>query len=167
MKTLIRQIAAVGLFVTSGLAMGRATDAPAGAGSTVTQLSFLTGLWQGTAPGGRTAEELISTGEGGVMLSAGREFKDGKCVFFDLVVFAEKAGKLVLIPHPNGKVSKDVFPATTVDGMKKRAVFENPAHDFPKVFVYEIVDGARLRITLRGEMQGKPVEEVYELKQGK
>lgn len=130
---------------------------------TLTQLAFLTGLWRGTSSNGTTAEELISTSEGGVMLSAGREFKDGRCVFFDLVAFIEKEGTITLIPHPNGKRSANTFPLTSLDVAANRAVFENPAHDFPKVFTYELTTPGRLRITLTGDMKGKPAKETYEL----
>lgn len=141
----------------------RAADPSAASpGAGVAQLAFLTGTWHGATSSGRTADEVISSTEGGVMVSAGREFKDGRCVFFDLSVFAEKAGVLTLQPYPNGKISKDAFPATSLDVTAKRVVFENPAHDFPKKFVYE-VKGDRLKITLSGEMKGKMVEEVFDL----
>jgi hypothetical protein len=126
-------------------------------------LSFLTGLWRGTSSSGATAEELISTPDGGVMLSAGREFKDGKCVFYDLVVFASPKGVLTLIPHPGGKPSPDVFPLLAFDAAAKRATFQNNAHDFPKKFVYELTEPNRLRITLTGEIKGVPVTETYNL----
>ncbi len=158
----IARLASV-LLTTIALATAAAeTSAPKS--DSVVQLAFLTGHWRGTAADGHAAEELVSAPEGGVMLSAGREFENGKCVFFDLVVFTEKAGVLTLIPHPNGLLSRHVFPNTSIDAAAKRAVFENPAHDFPKKFVYELVTPDRLRITLTGEIKGKPAEDVFELK---
>lgn len=136
----------------------------------LTQLSFLTGLWRGTSGNGVTAEELISTPEGGVMLSAGREFKNGRCIFFDLVVFTEKDGAIALIPHPNGKRSPRTFPLVTLDGSgttTPRAVFENREHDFPQTFTYELTAPDRLRITLVGEQKGRPAREIYELARAK
>ena len=129
----------------------------------VAQLAFLTGHWRGTAADGHAAEEIISTPEGGVLLCTGREFERGKCVFFDLVVFVEKAGVLTLIPHPNGKLSPHTFPATS-DATAKRAVFENAAHDFPKKFVYELIAPDHLRITLTGTIKGESAEDVFDLK---
>lgn len=156
MKSLARFLAfALILFPTSGLAAAE---------SGVASLAFLSGHWRGTSTSGNVAEESISSAEGDIMLSTGREFADGKCVFYDLVVFTERAGTLTLIPHPNGKLSKDVFPATAVDASTKRAVFENPDHDFPKKFVYELVGPDHLRITLSGVLKGKPAEEIYDLK---
>ena len=133
----------------------------------VAQLAFITGSWRGTSSSGTTAEELTSTPEGGVLVSAGREFKGGKCVFYDLVVFTEKDGAVTLIPHPNGKRSADVFPLVTLDASAKRATFENKAHDFPKSFTYELVAPDRLRITLAGDMKGQPATEVFDLQRAK
>lgn len=141
-----------------------ATVGPAQEKSGVAQLAFLAGSWRGTSSSGATAEELISKPEGGVMVSAGREFKDGKCVFYDLVVFAEKDGAVILIPHPNGRRSPRSFPLTALDAAAKRATFENREHDFPKTFVYELVGPDRLRLTLSGEMKGQPATEVYDLR---
>lgn len=139
------------------------SHAPLRPPSSLSQLSFLTGLWRGTSSSGATAEELISSPEGGVMLSAGREFKDGKCVFFDLVAFTEKSGAVTLTPHPNGKRSPRTFPLITLDATAQRAVFENREHDFPKTFTYELTAPDRLRITLTGEQKGQPAREIYEL----
>jgi len=133
----------------------------------VAQLAFITGSWRGTSSSGTTAEELTSTPEGGVLVSAGREFKNGKCVFYDLIVFTEKEGAVILTPHPNGKRSADVFPLVKLDAGAKRATFENPAHDFPRTFTYELLAPDRLRITLAGDMKGQPATEVFDLQRVK
>jgi hypothetical protein len=147
------------VFSFAAIAAGAATGVPTG----VAALAFLTGHWRGTLPDGRVAEEVCTTPEGGVLLSAGREFADGKCVFFDLVVFAEKDGTVVLTPHPFGRRSEHAFPLVALDAAARRAVFENLEHDFPKRFVYELVAADRLRITLTGEMKGQAATEVYNL----
>lgn len=153
------------LLVSITLALAAATLAQEK--SSVTQLAFLTGHWRGTSTSGATAEEIISAPEGGVMLSAGREFQGGKCIFFDLVAFTEKDGAVQLIPHPNGRRSPRTFPLVQLDAQAKRATFENKEHDFPKTFVYELVAPDRLRITLTGEMKGQPGSETYELQRVK
>ncbi len=132
--------------------------------TSLASLAFLTGTWRGTSTSGATAEEVISTPEGGVMLSAGREFKGGKCIFFDLVVFTEKNGTVMLIPHPNGKRSPHTFPLVTLDPSTKRATFENKENDFPKTFDYELVASDHLRVTLTGIMKGQPASEIYDLR---
>jgi len=137
-----------------------ATTAPAR--HTLAQLAFLTGLWRGTSSSGATAEELISSPDGGVMLCAGREFKGDRCIFFDLVAFVEKDDAITLIPHPNGRRSAHTFPLVTLDAAAKRAVFENQAHDFPKVFTYEFTAPGCLSITLTGEQKGQPAKETYD-----
>ncbi len=137
---------------------------PAQEKSGVAQLAFLTGVWRGASTSGATAEEVISNPEGGVMLSTGREFKSGRCVFYDLVAFTEKDGAVMLIPHPNGRRSPRTFPMVALDVAAKRATFENKEHDFPKTFVYELVAPDRLRVTLTGEMKGQPATETYDLR---
>ncbi len=141
--------------------------APAQEKTTVVQLGFISGSWRGTSSSGAAAEELTSSPEGGVMVSAGREFEKGRCTFYDLVVFTEKDGAVVLIPHPNGKRSPHVFPLVKFDASAKRAVFENQAHDFPKTFTYELVAPDHLRITLAGDQKGQPAAEVYDLQRAK
>lgn len=149
------------------LALIASAAAPAQEKQSVAQLAFLAGTWRGTSSSGATAEEVFSTAEGGVMLSAGREFQGGKCVFYDLVVFAEKDGAVSLLPHPNGRRSPRMFPLVTFDAAARRATFENPEHDFPKAFTYEIVAPDHLRITLTGVQKGQPAKETYELKRVK
>jgi len=133
----------------------------------VAQLGFFSGSWRGTSSSGAAAEELISAPEGGVIVSAGREFQNGKCTFYDLVVFAEKDGAVILIPHPNGKRSADVFPLVKLEAGAKRALFENPQHDFPRTFTYELTAPDHLRITLAGVMKGQPATEVYDFQRAK
>ncbi len=88
------------------------------------------------------------------MLSAGREFQGGKCIFYDLVVFAAKDSGVSLIPHPNGRRSPRTFPLVKFEAAAKRATFENKEHDFPKTFVHELVVPDHLRITLTGDQKG-------------
>ena len=148
-------------------ALAFASVAPAQEKPAVAQLAFLAGSWRGTSSSGTAAEELISTPEGGVMLSAGREFQGDKCVFFDLVTFTEKDGAVVLTPHPNGRRSPHAFPLVKFEAAAKRATFEHKEHDFPKTFVYELVAPDRLRITLTGDQKGQPATEVYDLQRVK
>jgi hypothetical protein len=44
-----------------------------------------------------------------VLLSTGREFKGGKCIFYDLVVITEQDGAVVLIPHPTANAARTCF----------------------------------------------------------
>jgi hypothetical protein len=167
LRTLRRCALLVALFACSPLPHSAAESArvlsekPA---ATLAQLAFLTGTWRGTSSSGATAEEIFSSPEGGVMLSTGREFKNGRCIFFDLVAFTEQNGAVTLIPHPNGKRSPRTFPLVSLDAAAKRVRFENPEHDFPKSFTYELVAPDHLRITLAGDRQGRPFTETFDLR---
>lgn len=138
------------LALTAGVGpMGAAEKLPVEA--TVADLAFLAGTWRGVSSTGWAAEEMISEPRGGVMLATAREFVEGRCVFFDLVVFADREGRVVLLPHPNGKRSPHDFPLVALDGAARRVEFRNAANDFPQTFVYQVDGDGGLRITLSGE----------------
>jgi hypothetical protein len=153
--------------LASGMCDAVAAVAPAQEKPGVAQLAFLAGTWRGPSSSGTSAEELISTPEGGVIVAAGREFRGGKCVFYDLVVITARAGVVSLIPHPYGKPSPRTFPLVTFEAAANRATFENQEHDFPKVFVYELVAPDHLRITLTGEKKGQAAKEVFDLRRAR
>lgn len=147
------------------LLLATAAALPAQEKSRVADLAFLAGHWRGpSTAAGVTAEEFIAPPEGGVMVSSAREFRDGRCIFYDFMAFVEKDGGVQVIPHPMGRRSPRVFPLVELNAPARRAVFENKEHDFPKSFTYEIVAPDRLRITLRGDRKGQPATEVLDLK---
>ncbi len=118
--------------------------------SPIADLDWLAGHWRGTSTDGTTIESFYTSADGGVVLGSSKEFKEGRCVFFDLELFHEKDGQLELAPHPDGKRSKDSFPLTALDRAGRKATFSNPQHDWPQVFVYQRVDEEHLFIALSG-----------------
>ncbi len=146
MRALLLTMLAFIVAVTTGVTLRGERSAVA----TVAGLAFLAGTWRGTTSTGLAAEEVISEPRGGVILAAGREFRSGRCVFFDLVVIAERDDAVVLLPHPNGKRSPHAFPLVAFDVAGRRAEFANPTNDFPQTFVYQLDGDGRLRITLSG-----------------
>lgn len=133
-----------------GLAAVVLAESTGATGPRVADLAFLTGTWRGEASTGLAAEELISAPRGGVMLAAAREFRDGRCVFYDLVVFAEREGWVELRPYPMGRPSPHVFPLVALDAGQRRVEFHNPANDFPQTFIYVVGDEGVLEVILRG-----------------
>lgn len=130
----------------------------------IDSLAFLAGNWRGTNSEGGVADEIYSAPEGGMIVGVGREFDKGRCVFYDLEVFAETKDGIVLTPHPNGKKSPRSFPLVAAESTASKAVFENKEHDFPKRFVWELTPTGELRITLSGERKGQPHTEVFTLR---
>ncbi len=130
---------------------------------TVADLAFLAGTWRGEASTGLEAEELISEPRGGVLLATAREFAEGRCVFFDLVVFVDRDQGVVLLPHPNGQRSPHAFPLVAFDAAARRVEFHNADNDFPQTFVYQVHGDDGLAITLSGGGH----EETYTLRRVK
>lgn len=131
----------------------------------IESLAFLAGQWRGTNQEGRVADEIYAAPEGGLIVGFGREFDaTGKCVFYDLEVFAETPTGLVFQPHPMGRPARVDFPLVAAESGPNKAVFANEKNDFPKRFVWELTGPDELRITLTGERKGKPYTEVFRLK---
>jgi len=129
-------------------AAAKPADAAA-AKPSVADLAFLSGVWQGN-DGGSAWESWYSSPEGGQIVGASKELHDGRVVTIDFEHFYEREGTLRMTPFPFGKKSVE-FTLATLDAVAKRAVFENPAHDFPSRFTYQRVDDQRLRIVLEGQ----------------
>ncbi len=131
------------------LAHAEATDAPA---ARLADLAWLAGHWRGTLANGATIEAHYTGPDGGAIVSASKEVRNGRAVAFELELFFEKDGRVIYRPFPNGRRSEHDFPLVrfeaTADGA--RAVFENTAHDFPQTFEFAYPAPDRLTITLSG-----------------
>lgn len=113
----------------------RAADAPAQAApARLAALSWLAGNWVGQA-GRATLEERWTRAAGGAMLAVSRTVVGDRMVAFEFLRIVERDGSLVYIAQPNG-VPPTEFVLTHID--ESRAVFENPAHDYPKVITYTL-----------------------------
>jgi len=114
----------------------------------ITDLSWLEGTWEGEI-GDRHFEARYSSPAGGQVLSASKYTKDGKPAGFEFERFEEQGDSLVLTPYPEGK-SSVTFRLTELDPKSRRAVFENPAHDFPTRISYQRIADDKLQILVSG-----------------
>jgi hypothetical protein len=131
---------------------------------TISDLSWLEGTWRGRI-GGRDFEARYSSPEGGLILSASKYTAKGKAVGFEFERFAEKDAAVVLTPYPDGKESPATFRLTDFNQKSRRAVFENPAHDFPTKISYQRVSEDSLTILVSGPgKDGKERVIRYELR---
>lgn len=87
------------------------------------------------------------------MLGVSRTVKDGRMVAFEFLRIVEREGGLVYIAQPDGR-SPTEFTLTRLEG--ETAVFENPAHDFPKVIRYSIRPDGTLEAEISGEPPRRP-----------
>ncbi len=111
----------------------------------IADVAWIAGAWVGTRSSGSSIEERWSPPLGGAMLAVSRTVnKSGKMVAFEYLRIVEREGGLVYAAQPGG-APKTEFVLTEsgpTEAGGKRAVFDNPRHDYPKRIVYELsVDG--------------------------
>jgi hypothetical protein len=107
----------------------------------------MAGYWLSCEEGRETAENWIGAGTGvllGTNLSGG--------VFEFLRIADNGAGGLSYFSMPNGRSPATAFAMTA--NADQRAVFENPAHDFPQRIIYER-DGDVMVARIEGPMNGR------------
>lgn len=127
---------------------------PAPAKAAIGDLSWLAGAWVGTRSSGSSVEERWSPPLGGAMLAVSRTVnKSGKMVAFEYLRIVERDGGLVYIAQPGGAKPTE-FVLTELDA--KRAVFDNPRHDYPKRIIYELSAEGGLVATIGFTKGGTP-----------
>lgn len=117
---------------------------PAPAKATIGDMAWLASAWVGTRSTGSSIEERWSPPLGGAMLAVSRSVNtSGKMVAFEYLRIVERDGGLIYVAQPGGAKGTEfvltelVVPSGTETG-PRRAVFDNPRHDYPKRIVYEL-----------------------------
>ena len=141
-------------FAAIGALLGRASQSPK---PTLDDLAWIAGSWTGTARG-IVMEEHWTAPRGQSMIGMHRDVGKGRTLAFEFLRIEQQATQIVYLSMPNGRAPATPFPLKEVAGT--RAVFENPAHDFPQRIVYW-KDGADLRARIEGNMNGKPASEEW------
>lgn len=110
MKTVFVLFILIGAYTDLGLAQSRHTDntlkldeGKLSEPALAADMSWLAGNWSGTGLGG-VSEEIWSRPSGGVMMGAYRLIKDGKPIFYEMMLLIETEGTIVLRLkhfHPN------------------------------------------------------------------
>ena len=133
---------------------------PTPAKAVIGDLSWLAGAWVGTRSSGSSIEERWSPPLGGAMLAVSRTVNtSGKMVAFEYLRIVERDGGLVYIAQPGGAkptefVLTELSPPN--ENGPKRAVFDNPRHDYPKRIVYELSAEGGLSATIGQTVGGTP-----------
>jgi hypothetical protein len=128
---------------------------PTPAKAAIGDLTWLAGAWVGTRgkEGATSIEERWSPPLGGAMLAVSRTVSRGKMGAFEFLRIVERDGGLVYIAQPGGaKPTEFVLTELTT----KRAVFDNPRHDYPKRIVYELSAEGGLSATIGYTKGGTP-----------
>jgi hypothetical protein len=120
----------------------------------IAAVSWLAGSWRGAHDGG-TIEEHWMPPSGRSMSGMARLVIGEKTAFFEFLRIVERDdGSVVYLAQPGGRCPAVEFTLTRCEvGV---AVFENPAHDNPKVIRYELSDeGKTLTATTEGDDRGE------------
>jgi hypothetical protein len=115
-----------------------------------TRLGWLAGCWEARS-GARVVEEQWMRPRGGSLLGMSRTVAADSTVGHELMRIVERGGGLVFEAHPSGQAPAE-FPA--VEAGPERAVFANPAHDFPQRIIYRRVGADSLLARVEGERDG-------------
>jgi Domain of unknown function (DUF6265) len=123
----------------------------------VALVGWMAGSWQGSEAG-LEMEETWLPPKGGAMLGMHRDVKEGRMVSFEFLRIETDKDGLVYLASPHGKPAT---PFRLVESAKTRAVFSNPAHDFPTRILYWLADDGRLHAKIEGSQGGKPASEEW------
>ncbi len=126
-------------------------ERPKPAKAKIADMDWLSGAWVGS--GKVTTEERWGPALGGSLLATSRTIKKGKMVGFEYLRIVERENSLVYIAQPGGRTPTE-FTLVSLEG--KRAVFENPRHDFPQRITYELSADGNLSASIGFINGGKP-----------
>jgi hypothetical protein len=121
---------------------------PAKEAPTVDALAWMAGAWEGRDPKGLEMEEVWLAPRGGTMLGLHRDVAGGKTVSFEFIRIATEKDGVVYWASPGGRPPT---PFKLSETGPRRAVFANPAHDFPKRILYWIDEAGALHARVEGD----------------
>jgi Domain of unknown function (DUF6265) len=123
----------------------------------VAELAWMAGSWQGS-DGGLEMEEVWLPPKGGAMVGLHRDVAKGRMVSFEFLRIEQDGEGLVYLAMPKGRPAT---PFRLIESTKTRAVFSNPAHDFPQRVLYWLTQDGRLHAKIEGTQAGKPASEEW------
>ena len=126
----------------------------------IEDLAWLSGDWE-TAPGRMQNDEHWTKVAGGSLIGMSRTVAGGKTVFFEYLRIEARGDGVYYVAHPKARTPGTDFKLTRLTGQE--AVFENPAHDFPKRIIYRKTadDALTARVEGDGTEKEKPQDFHY------
>src|SRR6266850_2648121 len=124
---------------------------------TIADLAFMAGSWSGVEGTTEMDEHWTAPG-GGAMLGLHRDVAGGKMVSFEYARIEERADGVFFMASPRGKPATP-FRLVKLEG--KKAVFENPEHDFPQRIIYWLEADGSLSARIEGTQGGKEASEQW------
>src|SRR5262245_47362635 len=113
-------------------------------------VGWLSGCWAFTRNGRHVIEQWTPP-EGGTLVGLSRTVVNARTIEYEFLLIRSGANGLEYVAKPSGQ-AEAIFTATRVTGTE--AVFENPAHDFPKKILYTR-NGDVLTAAIEGPMNGQ------------
>ena len=126
----------------------------------IEDLAWLSGDWE-TAPGRMQIDEHWTKVAGGSLIGMSRTVAGGKTVFFEYLRIEARGDGVYYVAHPKARTPGTDFKLTRLTGQE--AVFENPAHGFPKRIIYRKTadDALTARVEGDGTEKEKPQDFHY------
>jgi hypothetical protein len=141
------------VLVVAGCAGTEEINEPAPVGDPLAPLSWLAGAWIDPDPQGAAMEEHWTVPGGATMFGVNRTIRGGSTIAFEFLrIEARDDDTIVYIAQPQGRFPGTEFPLIEIAGT--RAVFANPAHDFPKKLTYSLAEGI-LTVDVEGVRAGQ------------
>lgn len=132
------------------------TTQPAPEDASMSAVAFMAGHWAHQGPNTR-AEEYWTPAAAGTMFGSARTIRGEKTVFFEYLRIEKRDDGIYYVASPRGQ---GATPFKLIESGANRAVFENPAHDFPTRISYWIEDGA-LCARIEGKRRDQPASESW------
>ncbi|MEO5822168.1 MAG: DUF6265 family protein [Vicinamibacteraceae bacterium] len=146
----------LGLSLAPGSAHSAAQTSAQSPGQ-IADLAWLAGHWAGS-DGPMQMEEIWTSADGGALVGLHKDISArggaARMVSFEFLRIEAGADGVAYVAQPGGR------PPTRfglVESGPRRAVFANPAHDFPQRIVYWIDDAGALHARVEGPKGGKTV----------
>ncbi|MDX1455301.1 MAG: DUF6265 family protein [Gammaproteobacteria bacterium] len=129
--------------------------------SPLAAFAFMQGCWSGDAgEQGLRIDEYYGAPQGGLLLGQVMHTDARQVVFFEFLRIEATADGIWLTPWPMGRLAETRFKLMLLQD--DRAVFENPAHDFPQRIEYRLLPGNSLLTRIAGERDGEARVEEYQ-----
>jgi hypothetical protein len=126
--------------------------------ATVENVAWMAGRWEGRDAKGLEMEEVWLEPKGGTMLGLHRDVAGGKAVSFEFLRIALEAEGLTYWASPRGRPAT---PFRLTETGPRKAVFANPAHDFPKRILYWVDEAGALHARIEGDSPAKGQEWIW------
>ncbi|MGE0129578.1 MAG: DUF6265 family protein [Blastocatellales bacterium] len=114
----------------------------------IDDLAWLSGDWE-TAPGRMQIDEHWTKVAGNSMIGMSRAVAGGRTVFFEYLRIEARGADIFYVAHPKARTPGTDFKLVKLTSQE--AVFENPAHDFPKRIIYRKNGDGSLTARIEGD----------------